>query len=481
MKEEINSEYLILENHVLRNKIKNALDIVKNFIKENNLIIVGGMSIDLLLKKNNLEGIYGKYTVPDYDCISNKNVFYANNLAKILCEEGFPAISSIPALHPTTVRVKMSGITVFDSTFVSENIIKKIKTIKYKDFTIINQNYVKMDQLFSLSFLMESIGPTLNVIYRFTKDFKRHNLLENYFPIENKKISLEQKMNFDLSFIKTNIEYNKNNFISYSNYCIGGTLAYSLYYNEFLKLYNGFKDKYKDLDYNINDLVNTELNGFNELNNKISFNSFKNDKIMLISNQTEIPDIKKFKNIKYYNRWLDLKPNSIITDKYEIWDLFGKRLSCNNFKINNKDYTVCNFSYILLYCLFNYLQYDNENYLAFYYSLKKIINIVKELNEKDNELFEKITETKYMFSKFYYSISTFGKLDYNISYYAYILNFNYFVEYGRNIELLPKKSYPHLPNCNIKKEIDLSNSIFFQNNGEETDNTTTNLSMLLNL
>ena len=114
----ISDEFLLFQHNFLKNDLKKCLELVKTYILENELMIVGGMAIDLSLKVQNSQLYDEKFQIPDYDVISFDNVLHANNIGDILCKNKFKNIAIIPALHKTTVRVQISGYTLFDSTFV---------------------------------------------------------------------------------------------------------------------------------------------------------------------------------------------------------------------------------------------------------------------------------------------------------------------------------------------------------------------------
>ena len=65
-------------------QIQNALDVIKEYIINNNLLIVGGTAIDYALKLKNNTLYNDLYQVPDFDIISPNNVDHANKIGEIL-------------------------------------------------------------------------------------------------------------------------------------------------------------------------------------------------------------------------------------------------------------------------------------------------------------------------------------------------------------------------------------------------------------
>ena len=85
--------------------IRKAITIVEDFIKKYDLIIKGGIAIDYALRLKG-DSIYDDDELPDYDMIvPDTTICY--KLARNLCKKGFPNISAIPALYPTTMTVRV--------------------------------------------------------------------------------------------------------------------------------------------------------------------------------------------------------------------------------------------------------------------------------------------------------------------------------------------------------------------------------------
>ena len=166
----------------MKQQIQTALDVIKEYIINNNLLIVGGTAIDYALKLKNKTLYNDLYQVPDFDIISPNNVDHANKIGEILCNLQYKDISIIPAIHHTTVRVQLLGFTLFDSTYVPEYIYNKIPYLEYKEFKFIDPSFQKINQYLSLSLLFKITGPSYNILNRFTKDVQRLDLLNKTFP-----------------------------------------------------------------------------------------------------------------------------------------------------------------------------------------------------------------------------------------------------------------------------------------------------------
>jgi len=348
LKNNINDEYIIFQHNILKNDLILGLQIVEDYIIDNDLMIVGGMAIDLALRAKH-DNLYDeKYNIADFDIISPDNIDHANNVGSLLCDNKLKNISIIPAIHKTTVRVQMSGYTLFDATFVPSYIYDKIPHMLYKKIKFIDPIFQKIDQFMSLSFLFDITGAQYNIQHRLIKDDDRKKLLNEYYNLSyNKddniqstdfsKLSLSLPINIfnnleikkivitdTNNYTNTNVIYNKSditntlvckylnesklNFdnIYYSIDCditYHGTIAYNLIFHSYSNMINKLKSKniiqesdlkiINDMDNNIKIRPIIKLDaGSNEL----SFSHFKELPITFINNNDNIDNI--LKNIK---------------------------------------------------------------------------------------------------------------------------------------------------------------------------------------
>ena len=254
--------------NVFYNELHNCYNIVENFIKRNNKILVGGMAIDFALK---IKGsyLYSKNKI-DYDFISHNYHVDAYNLGNKLAEK-FDNISVIGALHVSTMRVRYNFMPVADITYVPKILYDRIKIIEYEGFKCVHPHYQMIDQMRSLVYMAENPPRESFLSDRLEKDVKRYTLLHDFYPIDkikNKKI------------VKRLIPYS-----ILQNNCIGGFLALA-YWTKILKL---------PLDLNINTIIKGGKNkkqleslNINETDNKyIEFNIPSDSKITIYSNDPD--------------------------------------------------------------------------------------------------------------------------------------------------------------------------------------------------
>lgn len=472
----MNEEYLQLEHHINKYQIKESLNIVRQYIENNDLILVGGEAINFSLKTKG-KSIYNKYTIADYDCISPDFYTHSKNVANILCSKNFSNVSVIPAIHNTTVRVKVSNYTVFDSTYCPKNVYDKIETIQYSKLKIIHPNYQIIDQYNSLSFLFDQTGESQNIYHRMKKDIERNRILVENFPILSNEIPkrfVDKKIPIQLLEASKYKIYNSNDLEyieSEDILCCHGFIAYSIYYQSINDIYFKYihlipKKDQKEIDKLFSNVIQSSF----IINDNNCIINIPEDSYLTLINGTNELDILE-KNIdtydkvnkkETYNKLLEVKPITkhlyCKNNNYEILDLSGRLLSCNLFEFENNKFIVSNYNYLLSYYLVEY-HYNNKPkyYLSYYLSMINIINISKKI--------DKLIKTNVL-NNFNYSISTYGKYNFNDSLYYFICNFNYLLNNNKNSEYKPPKIYTEYPICDIDKEFDKNNSIFFNIDGK---------------
>jgi hypothetical protein len=445
----INDEFILFQNNFLRNDLKNCLELVKTYILENELMIVGGMAIDLSLKAKNSQLYDEKFQIPDYDVISYDNVLHANNIGNILCKNKFKNIAIIPALHKTTVRVQISGYTLFDSTFIPKFIYNKLPFMKFENFKFIHPIYQKIDQYTSLSFLFEVTGPEYNISHRLKKDIIRKNILNQYYnldvkDIDTKDLKLYAKncmsdfkiINIDLNlfnnksinkfkiFNKDKIIYNEKNINldKFSQYLTSnaitkdkedfysidcdfthhGVFSYSIIYTKFIDIIQKIKEKEfisKDHLDIINTLENdifikTSIKSISEKNNIIQFQMPSNIPLVIINNNNNIENIyNDIKTIYKIPQIYNFEGTSRSTPNY----------TSSNLKINDIDINLQFFDLYGKLLAVDLVQIDNNlyNISNYNYNLSYFLFNYYMSNEQ---------EIKNLYLSYYISLITIIKL-----------------------------------------------------------------------
>ncbi len=368
-----------------------VLNIVKKYIIENKLIVTGGFALDLSLRSKN-SFIYDKFTIPDYDVLSDQHLYHCNTLGALLCNLNRFDVDIINAIHNTTMRIKVFGYTVFDCTYIPSDIINKLPLYNYNNFVLIHPHFQMIDQYLSLSYLFNITGPNYNYNARLKKDYDRNKLIKKYFP---------QDLLSDLTTNETNLnDITSNKFITITIpllYLYDGNYKYDIYKNDkkietISSLTNYDTKKYlKDeywfitthkiccgpllsyllliYDKNSNDeikkLISLDIKNealiikINEKYKKIIFPDLMvNDVdyllniIQNIESDTKINTLENFTTFKEKNKILDIIPNSYNNNILNVYDITSKNMTLDVVNVKGYNFLICSPMYIVTMFLF---------------------------------------------------------------------------------------------------------------------------------
>jgi hypothetical protein len=198
----------------LYGEFNNVIELISKFIIKKNLILYGGLVINLLLPKKHR--FYKEYTINDYDCFSKNPVEDAYELANLIKKSGYKYIKIKKAIHNNTYKISVFGKQFFDITFLDpdiydillNNIKNNQKSLKYyKDqYKIIPIELVKQNLYFELARPIQS-G------FRWEKIYNRMELVNKFYPTEKsveilKCIPIKKEYS---GIVKVLLEYIKNN------------------------------------------------------------------------------------------------------------------------------------------------------------------------------------------------------------------------------------------------------------------------------
>lgn len=407
-----------------------AIEIVKEFIIKNKLILYGGTAIDYALRLKG-DKIYpdNMLLIPDLDFMSPNSVNHAYELVDILYKEGFENARAITALHAETMRVDIGdNHFIADITFVPFDIFSKMTLIDYNGYKIIHPYYQMIDIHRSLTYPFDN--PPREVIFqRLKKDINRYNKLFDKYPITTTGPTKSQT-------IVTFPYINKTIYTGFA--------AYAIITKEFLKICK---------EHNIKtDVIYAD---FTLVDNHVEFHSIHNH-IELLSNHIEktIEQISNIKHIKYYEPYFNMNPATAeiqtIDTKVYIYDTHNKYTSINSLKINDKKIRIINIQGVMLFMLYNFLISNDPEYSARYLSLLKMINTITSNNLTHNLFFP--------------SIKYYGDDNVNLSTKILINRLNYDL-YGEPLYIIPVNYYP---NRLIKHPtFDMNQFIFYNISGKE--------------
>ena len=331
-------ENLLIKNDKFTEDTMIALGLVKKYISENKLLIVGGMAIDLSLK---LKGsyLYEDDVLPDYDFYSPYYHVDAYRIAEKMVKAGLKNVSVINANHVSTMRVRVNYTVVADVTYMPKNIFNNLPYLIYRDLRIIHPHYQLIDQHRALSHPYEN-PPWEVIVHRWKKDAVRFDLLYSYYPVSEKKID-EKKIELCDEIVIPSSRF--------KNQCISGFAGLLYWEKQAKKL--GYKNKYKSLG-----KIQEDIGGFIF---KIPIDShgisiYSNNILDLKDSIMKKENIEK---IRQYKRFLDKLPHKFILDnKYEIFDNKGFLISAYK---TDLDIYIANLQNIMLYMLTNLILLQN--------------------------------------------------------------------------------------------------------------------------
>ncbi len=161
--------------------IDRALGIVRQFIIERGLILFGGLAIDYALRLRGSR-IYPDDERPDFDVLSPRSVDDAYDLADILHKAGFEGVGAVRAIHVQTMKVRTSFVWVADIGYAPRAVFDRIPVIDYQGMRVVHPDFQRMDM--HLAFCFPFSNPPLEAVYfRWKKDLKRFNLIQQAYPI----------------------------------------------------------------------------------------------------------------------------------------------------------------------------------------------------------------------------------------------------------------------------------------------------------
>jgi hypothetical protein len=208
---------IIRKHNIDKDVIESALDHVKRFIIQNELIVYGGLAIDYALRLKN-DSIYHKNDIPDYDCISDKNVDLAYDLGERLHKLGFENVKVIKAIHEITMRVRINLITVMDLSYYPSKYYNQCKTLNYEGIKIIHPDIQRLDMHKAFCFPFNN-SPMEDIFHRWEKDIIRFNKYEKYYPLKYEPIDYDIKYyTFKLPDIITSKKIAFHSFAAYALY-----------------------------------------------------------------------------------------------------------------------------------------------------------------------------------------------------------------------------------------------------------------------
>lgn len=312
-------ETIVHERDFQKAEMEIALEVVRKFIKKHNRILVGGMAIDFALRLKGTK-LYPDNKFPDYDFVSPEFHKDAYSIGEELAKQ-FSNVIVIPAMHASTMKVRLNFQDVADITYVPRSVYDKIPVLQYKQFTIVHPHYQMIDQHRALSMPFES-PPRETIFGRWKKDLIRHDLLFKHYPVESKLEDISVKeITVPISLLEDEC------LASYTSLAYWDTLAEKAGYGKKLLEY---KDGTASILFKVPKITLLTEDPDNLLHKIGTLDQSKVDGIL--------PDCKK------YNKLLDKVPFRYEINDYEIYDNRGALRSAWNaqkFHVSNLQSIAC--------------------------------------------------------------------------------------------------------------------------------------------
>lgn len=215
-------EYKTLEHDAFYADIITAVNLFKEFIIKNELVIYGGTAIDYALRARG-DAIYSDegLKIPDLDVYSPTSVKHAYEFADILYAAGFKGARAIVAKHTETMRVDAGdNHFVADISYFPPEYFKQLPWVENFGMRSVHPDYQRVDLHSSTAFLFDN-PPNEVVFDRLKKDIVRFGKLDAAYPMACDAEVVLKPTQVSLDF---------------RHYVLGGFAAYSALYQTALSV-----------------------------------------------------------------------------------------------------------------------------------------------------------------------------------------------------------------------------------------------------
>lgn len=353
--------------------IDRALEIVRKFIIDRKLILFGGLAIDYALRIKG-DRIYPDEQRPDFDFFSTRNVDDAYDLADIFYKAGFEEVGAIRAIHAQTMKVRTDFIWVADIGYAPPDVFDKIPTFDYQGMRVVHPDFQRMDMHLALCFPFNG-APREDVFNRWSKDLKRFNLVEKYYPIIVKELvgsNIVTKVTGRFPIPVTSINGSE------LKMALCGFAAYAAIRNALDELASAFKVVLPVLN-----APHLELT-FPDDNTVIIENPLGNSIIVASPWPEEV--IAGIADIKKLSPYMDVFPDSYSSSSagITVMSTKGRKLAASLVRISHeskKQVYVVTPQYLLMWLLFEAQRTTDENnkniYHTYYVHTLEILNVAE--------------------------------------------------------------------------------------------------------
>lgn len=174
-------------------EINSVYKIIKNYIRENGLIIYGGYAQNALIKVKNPDAVfYKKVDVPDIEFYSYEPLKNLIELCDILYKEGFKHVEGKEGMHPSTYKIFVNFIAFTDFSYMPKYIFDNCPTITIEGMKMTHPHFMLVDAYRVYSDPMTSY-------FRLRKTFSRFTKLMEYYSFNDNTIYNKLEYSVNLS------------------------------------------------------------------------------------------------------------------------------------------------------------------------------------------------------------------------------------------------------------------------------------------
>lgn len=163
-------------------ELNKVYNIIKDYIRDNNLIVYGGYAQNALIKEINPKDAFYKETdFADIEFYSYEPLKDLIQLCDILYKEGFQNIEGKEGVHPGTYKIFVNFHNYTDFSFMPKNIFENCPTIKLEDMRMTHPHFMLIDAY-------RVYADPMTSYFRLTKTFTRFNTLLKYYPFNENAV-----------------------------------------------------------------------------------------------------------------------------------------------------------------------------------------------------------------------------------------------------------------------------------------------------
>lgn len=376
-----------------------ALAIVRSFIIKKKLIVYGGLAIDYALRLKG-SSIYPEDERPDFDFFSTQNVDDAYELADILAKAGFEDVRARRAIHIQTMRVGIFSGWVADIGYIPPEIFNRIPVLEYQQIRIVHPRFQMMDMHLAFCFPMEN-PPHEDVFHRWSKDLKRYNILNNYYPPEPQTQGRNETYKTIHARLDTPL---------CSNYVLHGFAAYAVIRSQLSDLL----DK--------SDLPNLSIS-FPDSADSGSFITLDIPELVpsaLVVASYEMSSVfKENRQVEFYNFYMDIFPEYVKSAADDTScnviavSTKNRLLAVNSLQFKGKEIKIVSPQYLLLYFLVESFRSDGEEKAIYLYYYEATLAVIAEAEKIYNERNDAESFSETIFAP---TVNVFGTNNFSMSY-----------------------------------------------------------------